>query len=107
MPHEAHDDARPHCAHGAGRAVVMSPRAPGADRFDAHRARSVAQSFDLANLSADFYANPYPYYHALREHAPVKRMPDGSWFLSRYDDIVPVYRDAKAFSSDKKKEFGP
>jgi cytochrome P450 len=33
-------------------------------------------------------------------------MPDGSWFLTRYDDIVPVYRDFKAFSSDKKKEFG-
>ena len=53
------------------------------------------------------YANPYPYYRALREHAPVKRMPDGSWFLTRYDDILPVYRDPHAFSSDKKKEFGP
>src|SRR3954454_17029999 len=34
-------------------------------------------------------------------------MPDGSWFLTRYDDIVPVYRDAKIWSSDKKREFGP
>jgi cytochrome P450 len=34
-------------------------------------------------------------------------MPDGSWFLTRYDDILPVYRDAQAWSSDKKKEFGP
>jgi cytochrome P450 len=34
-------------------------------------------------------------------------MPDGSWLLTRYDDILPVYRDPKAFSSDKKKEFGP
>src|SRR5438445_13001637 len=33
-------------------------------------------------------------------------MPDGSWFLTRYEDIVPVYRDFKTFSSDKKKEFG-
>jgi cytochrome P450 len=34
-------------------------------------------------------------------------MPDGSWFLSHYDDIVPAYRDFRRFSSDKKKEFGP
>jgi cytochrome P450 len=66
-----------------------------------------AARFDLAALPADFYENPYPYYRALREHAPVKPMPDGSWFLTRYDDILPVYRDPKAWSSDKKREFGP
>src|SRR2546423_4477663 len=76
-------------------------------RFDLERARRAAAEFDLGQLPADFYADPYPYYDALREHAPVKRMPDGSWFLTRYDDIVPVYRDPKVFSSDKKKEFGP
>src|SRR5450755_1177059 len=69
--------------------------------------RNLAASFDLAALPPDFYKNPYPYYRALRDHEPVKRMPDGSWFLSRYDDIVPVYRDFRRFSSDKKKEFGP
>jgi cytochrome P450 len=87
-----------------------------ADRPDYHAqmappstatARDLAASFDLTKLSPDFYADPYPYYHALREHDPVKHMPDGSWLLTRYDDILPVYRDAKAFSSDKKKEFGP
>ena len=67
----------------------------------------LAARFDLAELPDDFYADPYPYYRALREHAPVKRMRDGSWFLTRYDDIVPVYRDPKVWSSDKKKEFGP
>ena len=66
-----------------------------------------AARFDLATLAPDFFANPYPFYRALREHAPVKRMPDGSWFLTRYDDILPVYRDPKVFSSDKRKEFGP
>jgi cytochrome P450 len=70
-------------------------------------ARHVAASFDLTQLTADFYADPYPFYHALREHDPVKRMPDGSWLLTRYDDVLPVYRDPKLFSSDKKKEFGP
>ena len=67
----------------------------------------IADRFDLATLTPDFFANPYPYYRALRQHAPVKRMPDGSWFLTRYDDILPVYRDPKVFSSDKRKEFGP
>src|ERR1022692_836435 len=70
-------------------------------------ARNLAASFDLAGLPPDFYKNPYPYYRALRDHEPVKRMPDGSWFLSHYDDIVPAYRDFRRFSSDKKKEFGP
>jgi cytochrome P450 len=69
--------------------------------------REIADSFDLTKLPPEFYADPYSYYRALRDHAPVKRMPDGSWFLTRFDDIVPVYRDPKAFSSDKKKEFGP
>jgi cytochrome P450 len=67
----------------------------------------LAARFDLAAIPAEFYADPYPYYRALREHAPVKRMPDGSWFLTRYDDILPVYRDPQCFSSDKNKEFGP
>src|SRR5437763_11482404 len=70
-------------------------------------AEVVAGEFDIAALPADFYANPYPYYHALRAHAPVKPMRDGSWFLTRYDDVVAVYRDPKTFSSDKKSEFGP
>jgi cytochrome P450 len=43
----------------------------------------------------------------LREHDPVRRMPDGSYFLTRYADLVEVYRDAQAFSSDKKVEFTP
>src|SRR5664279_4745254 len=58
-------------------------------------ARKIAASFDLTKLPPEFYADPYPYYRALRDHEPVKRMPDGSWFLTRYDDIVPVYRDFK------------
>ncbi|HEV8256627.1 MAG TPA: cytochrome P450 [Casimicrobiaceae bacterium] len=76
-------------------------------KFAPDQAREVAAQFDLRRLPPEFYADPYPYYQALREHEPVKRMPDGSWLLTRYDDILPVYRDPKAFSSDKKKEFGP
>src|SRR5512132_2893219 len=68
-------------------------------KFAPDQAREVAAQFDLRRLPPEFYAEPYPYYQALREHDPVKRMPDGSWLLTRYDDILPVYRDPKAFSS--------
>jgi cytochrome P450 len=71
------------------------------------RAREIASSLDLRDLPADFYANPYPVYAALREESPVKPMPDGSHFLTRYADLVAVYRDAQTFSSDKKVEFTP
>ena len=86
---------------------IAPAAAPRARRFDEAHARNIAASFDLAHLPDDFYADPYPYYHALREHAPIKPMPDGSWLFTRYEDILPVYRDPKVFSSDKKKEFGP
>lgn len=64
-------------------------------------------TFDLRNLDQGFLDNPYPVYHLLRQHDPVRRMPDGSWFLTRYDDLQAVYRDSKSFSSDKKIEFAP
>jgi cytochrome P450 len=75
--------------------------------MSAQRAREIAANFDLRALPDDFYANPYPVYDALRKHEPVRRMPDGSWFLTRYADLVAVYRDAEVFSSDKRVEFGP
>ncbi len=71
------------------------------------RAREIATGLDLRALPADFYANPYPVYAWLRAHEPVRRMPDGSYLLTRYADIVAVYRDALTFSSDKKVEFTP
>jgi cytochrome P450 len=70
-------------------------------------ARELAAGFDLEKLPPEFYADPYPTYRALREHAPVKRMPDGSLFLTRYADVVAVYKDPKTFSSDKQEEFSP
>ena len=70
-------------------------------------ARELAASFDIEKLTGEFYADPYPTYRALRENEPVKRMPNGSWFLTRYDDLVSAYKSTKLFSSDKKKEFFP
>src|SRR5258708_40201776 len=70
-------------------------------------ARDLAENFDIEKLTPEFYANPYPTYRALREHEPVKRLPNGSYFLTRYDDLVGIYKSTKLFSSDKKKEFAP
>ena len=68
---------------------------------------AVLEPFDLRALPASFLADPYPTYHALRAATPVRRMPDGSLFLTRHADLVAVYRDAKTFVSDKRVEFAP
>jgi hypothetical protein len=70
-------------------------------------AEQLAREFDLRRLPADFYENPYPYYAALQQHEPVKRLPDGGYLLTRYRDIEFVYKNPKLFSSDKKLEFKP
>ena len=64
-------------------------------------------TFDLKHLSAEFLDDPYPIYRALREFDPVHRMSDGSYFLTRYDDCLAVYRDPQSWSSDKKLDFRP
>ena len=69
--------------------------------------RQLALDFDIKRLSASFLDDPFPTYRALREHDPVRRMPDGSYFLSRYDDCAVVYRDPETWSSDKKVDFRP
>ncbi|HZP98221.1 MAG TPA: cytochrome P450 [Reyranella sp.] len=69
-------------------------------------ARAFAERFDLGRLEPEFLADPFPRYHALRRFAPVKRLADGSVFLSRYADVAVCYRDGR-MSSDKKAEFGP
>ncbi|WP_316167950.1 MULTISPECIES: cytochrome P450 [unclassified Bradyrhizobium] len=75
--------------------------------MNAADARELAANFDLQDLTPGFYADPYPTYRALRDHEPVKRLRNGSYFLTRYDDLVTAYKNTKAFSSDKKREFAP
>lgn len=87
------------CRHSARRRPI--------DRLMQPDPSALAASFDLRNLPPDFYADPFPVYHALRRREPVRRMPDGSIFLTRYADCAAVYRNAKLFSSDKHAEFGP
>ena len=46
-------------------------------------------------LLPEFHANPYPFYHALREKDPVHQSPMGFWVLTRYDDVVMSLRDPR------------
>jgi cytochrome P450 len=64
------------------------------------------RGFRLTQVPEDFFDDPYPYYAALRDEAPLHELDRGSFFLSRYEDVVAVYRSAAA-SSDKKVEFAP
>jgi len=68
---------------------------------------ALANGFDLRALPDDFYDDPFRYYDALRATEPVKLLPDGGYFLSRYADCLAVYKDPVVFSSDKKVEFKP
>ncbi|WP_200808447.1 cytochrome P450 [Tistlia consotensis] len=71
------------------------------------RDEALVRGFDLRKVGPDFLENPYPTYHALRRLSPVHRCPDGSLFLTRWDDLNRVYRDHEGFSSDKTVEFRP
>jgi cytochrome P450 len=72
---------------------------------DAAAARAHALAFTLAGADEAFVADPYPTYAALREHDPVHPIGPGSWLLTRYDDVLAMYREP-AVSSDKQREFG-
>jgi cytochrome P450 len=68
---------------------------------------SASEGFDLRALPESFYADPYPTYRALREADPIHALPGGGVFLTRYADVLAVYRDPDRFSSDKRAEFAP
>jgi len=70
-------------------------------------AAALAESFDIVRLPPEFYADPFPVYHALRSHAPVHRMASGSVLVTRHADLEAIYKDTTTFSSDKKVEFKP
>ena len=63
--------------------------------------------FDLRNVPTEYLEDPYRFLARLREQAPVYRNPDGTYVLTRYDDLTAIYRDPTLWSSDKKADFGP
>ena len=71
---------------------------------------TLLETFDLYAPPAEFYESPYPYYKALRELDPVHENADGSFYLTRYEDVRRVYR-TKGMTSDKTgmftKKYGP
>lgn len=70
-------------------------------------AADILARFDPRHLDGAFYADPFPVYRALRDFSPVHRCPDGSLFLTRHEDLHAVYRNPRAFISDKRLQFEP
>ncbi len=64
-----------------------------------------ALSFDLNAIDRAFIDDPYPVLANLREHDPVHCNPDGSLYLTRYNDVRAVYQD-RTMVSEKTKAFG-
>ena len=54
------------------------------------RVQAIVDALDLRALPADFLANPYPVYAALQQQSPIKKLPDGSYLLTRHADLVAV-----------------
>jgi len=69
--------------------------------------QELVAAFDPRDLDDRFYADPYPMFHALRRHSPVHPCPDGTYFLTRHQDLNRIYRDPKTFSSAKDAQFKP
>lgn len=67
--------------------------------------REAALNFDLNSIGEDFINDPHPMLEQLREHDPVHRNPDGSIYLTRYEDVKAVYRD-RSMVSEKTETFG-
>ncbi len=68
---------------------------------------SLSNGFVLNEPPAGFIEDPFPFYAALTQDAPILAQPDGSFILSRYADLDRVYRDTSLFCSDKKAAFAP
>ena len=69
-------------------------------------AADAVRAFSLAAPPAGFVDNPYPWYAALRTLSPVHVLGPDSVLLTRYEDVLAVYRSPQV-SSDKQLEFGP
>jgi cytochrome P450 len=65
-----------------------------------------ALNFDIKKIDQAFLDDPFPTYRMLREYDPVHRNEDGSYFLTRYEDVVLSLRHP-GMSSDKKIDFKP
>ena len=61
---------------------------------------------DYDPFRRDVQRDPYPYYAALRERAPVFRVESSqAWAISRYDDVHHVLTSPELFSSHALQTF--
>lgn len=58
------------------------------------------RQFDIYDLPREFLDDPFPTYHQLRETDPVHLNKDGTYYITRYEDVTRVYR-TKSMTSDK------
>ena len=68
--------------------------------------KDAALAFDYQKIDQAYLDDPFPTYASLREHDPVHKNPDGTYFLTRYKDVVLAMRHP-AMSSDKTVDFKP
>ncbi|MCC6247416.1 MAG: cytochrome P450 [Rubrivivax sp.] len=66
---------------------------------------ALTRGFSLAKPPPAFVDDPHPFFDALRAHDPVHALAADSVLLTRYADVLAVYRSRDA-SSDKHREFG-
>lgn len=66
--------------------------------------RDDAVAFDLNAIDKAFIDNPYPVLENLRTNDPVHFNPDGSLYLTRYEDVRAVYQD-RTMVSEKTDAF--
>ena len=63
-------------------------------------AATALDELDQQLTSPAFFADPYPFYHRLREADPVHWSDaNGGWMLTRYDDVLATLKDTRHFSS--------
>src|SRR5438105_11162410 len=55
---------------------------------------------DVCPYSPDLYPDVLEYFKELREKAPVHLRADGSFELSKYEDVMDALRDPETFSSN-------
>ncbi len=60
--------------------------------------------FDLANPQREYLLNPFPTYARLREESPVHCNPDGTYFVTCFEEVAEVLR-SKDMSSDKETQM--
>ena len=76
---------------------------------DAAQTPEAGRAFDIYNLPRSFMEDPFPTYHRLRDTDPVHRNSDGTWFITRYEDVAKLYRTKTTFSDKTEmyvKKFG-